>query len=227
MNIDHYLVLKITGKVFDEEPELLGRYISVLRKLIEDYRVVVVTGGGKTARRYIDILKTMNIESNYWLDLIGIWASRLNSLLIIPALSPYTYPKPAESIEEALMALGGFRAVAMGGLIPGQSTASVLLQVAEALGVKKTYYYSAIGRVYSKDPLKYSDATPLPQITSSELKNMIEQRILPGEYALIDIKALDIAIRSSIEIQILSYREPEQIFIALKGENPGSIIIPK
>ncbi|MEM0225139.1 MAG: UMP kinase, partial [Desulfurococcaceae archaeon] len=68
---------------------------------------------------------------------------------------------------------------------------------------------------------------PFSIITASELKSILEQRILPGEYALIDTKALDIAIRSKIEIQILNYKEPGQIFKAIRGENPGTIIIPK
>lgn len=221
------IVLKITGKAFDEEPLLIKRYVSVLRKLVERYNIVVVTGGGKTARRYIDIIRQTGVESNYWLDLAGIWVSRLNALLIIAALTPYSYPKPASSIEEAIVALGPFKIVVMGGLVPGQSTASVLLQVAEAFSVRRVYYYSVVGKVYTKDPLKHPDAEPLSIVTASELKGILEQSLLPGEYALIDTRALDIAIRSGIEIQVLFYKEPEQLFEALEGGNPGTTIIPR
>ncbi|MEM4868821.1 MAG: UMP kinase [Desulfurococcaceae archaeon] len=221
------IVLKITGRAFDDEPDMLARYISVFKKLLEKYKMVVVTGGGRIARKYIDLLRQAGLESNYWLDTIGIWVSRLNAFLLVAALSPYTYPRPATSIEEAVTALGSFKAVIMGGLIPGQSTASVLLQVAEALGVRRVYYYSAVGKVYTKDPSRYPDAEPLSTITASELKKMLEQSLLPGEYALIDTKALDLAIRSNITIQVLFYREPEQLLRALEGENPGTVIIPR
>lgn len=222
-----YLVLKITGKVFNANSLLLEKYISVIRDLLGTYRLVAVTGGGPSARRYMEIAKDIGVKSNYWLDLIGIWASRLNSLLIISALSNYAYPRPPESVEEAVKAIGCYKLVVMGGLLPGQSTASVLLQVAEALNVKRVYYFSAIGKVYDKDPAKYPDARPLSLIAASELKSILVQKALPGEYALIDVNALDIAIRSSIEIQILDYREPEQIYRALQGENPGTAIIPR
>ncbi|MEM0030883.1 MAG: UMP kinase [Desulfurococcaceae archaeon] len=220
------ITLKITGKAFDD-PSLVKNYIDVFAELLEKYKLLVVTGGGQSARRYIEIAEKIGIESNYWLDLIGIWASRINGLMLISALSNYAYPSTPSSIEEALVALKHSKLVVMGGLIPGQSTASVLLQMAEAIGTRRVFYYSAIGKVYSKDPNKYPDAAPFSIITASELKSILEQRILPGEYALIDTKALDIAIRSKIEIQILNYKEPGQIFKAIRGENPGTIIIPK
>lgn len=224
---EHYLVIKVTGKAFDEGSGLLKKYISIFRELLERYRLAIVAGGGGVARRYIELFKEVGISSNYWLDLAGIWASRLNALLLLAGLAPYAYPKPATSLEEAVEALGSFRAVTLGGLIPGQSTASVLLEVAEALGVKRVYYYSAAGRVYSKDPTRYKDAVPLSIITASELKSLLKQENLPGEYALIDAKALDIATRSGIEIQVLPYKDPESLIRALSGENPGTIIVPE
>lgn len=222
-----YLVLKITGKAFDEGASLLKRYISTLKKLLDAYKLLLVAGGGNTARKYISLAKDVGVDSNYWLDFIGIMASRLNSLVLIASLKPYAYPYVPSTIEEAISALGSHRVVSIGGLIPGQSTASVLLQVAEALAARRVYYFSAIGRIYTKDPVKHPNAEPLSLITASELKKIIEQKVLPGEYALVDIRALDIAIRGRIEVQILDYREPELLFSALKGENPGTIIIPE
>ncbi|MGC8982512.1 MAG: UMP kinase [Desulfurococcaceae archaeon] len=221
------LALKITGKAFDEGPELLRKYVHVIGGLARDYSVLIVTGGGRVAREYIEVLRKVGVESNYWLDITGIWVSRLNALTLIAALSPHSYPKPVTSIEEAVAAINTSRVVVAGGLIPGQSTASVLLQIAEALGLKKVYYYSAVGKVYDKDPLKYPNAKALSVVRASELAKILEQEMLPGEYALIDLQALKIAIRSGIEVQVLSYREPEQIYEALKGGNPGTLILPE
>jgi uridylate kinase len=220
------LVIKITGKAF-EDLALIEKFVRVLENLLQEYRVITVVGGGGIARRYIEAARALKVKSNYWLDLIGIWASRLNGLLLISALSGYAHPSIPTSLEEALTALKYSKLVVMGGLIPGQSTAATLLEVAEAVGAEKVYYYSAVGQVYDKDPLKHPNAKPLKVVMASELKALLEQKILPGEYALIDEKALDIAIRSKIEIYILNYREPEQIFSALRGENPGSLILPK
>lgn len=221
-----YMVLKITGKAFTSS-DLLLRYIEVIRALSKTHRVVVVTGGGEIARRYIEVARGININSNYWLDEIGIWVSRLNALLLIGALSPFTSPTPPQTLEDIIRAAILYPVTVTGGLIPGQSTALVLLQVAEALGASRVYYFSAIGKVYSKDPTKYPDAQPLSEITATELKRVIEQKILPGDYALVDLHALELAIRSNIEIQILDYKKPELLFEALRGQNPGTRILPR
>ena len=221
-----YVVLKITGKAFTSS-DLLLRYVEVIRALSKTHRVVVVTGGGEIARRYIEVARGININSNYWLDEIGIWVSRLNALLLIGALSPFTSPTPPQTLEDIIRAAILYPVTVTGGLIPGQSTALVLLQVAEALGASRVYYFSAIGKVYSKDPTKYPDAQPLSEITVTELKRVIEQKILPGDYALVDLHALELAIRSNIEIQILDYKKPELLFEALRGQNPGTRILPR
>jgi uridylate kinase len=220
------MVLKITGKAFTSS-DLLLRYVEVIRALSKTHRVVVVTGGGEIARRYIEVARGININSNYWLDEIGIWVSRLNALLLIGALSPFTSPTPPQTLEDIIRAAILYPVTVTGGLIPGQSTALVLLQVAEALGASRVYYFSAIGKVYSKDPTKYPDAQPLSEITATELKRVIEQKILPGDYALVDLHALELAIRSNIEIQILDYKKPELLFEALRGQNPGTRILPR
>jgi uridylate kinase len=221
-----FTVLKITGKAFTSS-EVLSKYVNVIRELSKTRRVVVVTGGGEVARKYIELARSLGVSSNYWLDEIGIWVSRLNALVLIGALSPLSAPAPPQTLEEIVESALLYPVTVTGGLVPGQSTASVLLQAAEALGVKKAYYFSAIGKVYTKDPTKHPDAKPLSEVAATELKKLVEQKTLPGDYALIDAQALELAIRSGVEIQVLDYRNPESIFEALKGKNPGTRIIPK
>lgn len=224
--MNNVFIVKLTGRVFDE-PQLLKGYVEQFRRLIDNVRLVIVTGGGSLARRYIEIAKNLGVESNYWLDEIGISVSRLNSYLLISALRPHSYPKPVETLSEAIEATGIFKVTVMGGLIPTQSTASTLLEVAEALGVKDVTYVSAVDMVYDKDPVKYSDAEGFKEIDASKLIEILEQRALPGEYALIDMRALEIAIRSGIRIHVVGYRNVDNIMRVLKGENPGTIIYPR
>jgi len=220
------VVVKLTGKIFDEK-ELIGKYVELFEKLTNKYHLVVVTGGGKKAREYIEIARNLGVSSNYWLDLIGIMASRLNAYLLISKLYPKAYYKPVENLEELHNAVLSNKIVFVGGLIPGQSTAAVAVEVSEALSVNKLIMVSAVDHVYERDPMKYANAKKYTEIEASKLKKIIEQQILPGEYALIDVKALDLAIRSKITIYITYYREPENILKILNGENPGTIIYPR
>lgn len=221
------LVLKITGKAFDNGPDLLQKYVAILNTLSEKYKIVVVTGGGRVARNYIEMARNMGVSSNYWLDMIGIDVSRLNALLLIAALRGRAYPKPIESSTELLTAISSHDILVGGGLIPGQSTASVAVELAEAVGAKRIYYFSAVDYVYDKDPAKYSDAKPFKEIKGSRLKEILSQKQLPGEYALIDEKALDLALRSGIEIRLIFFKYPDRIFESIEGLNPGTRIIPE
>ncbi len=220
------LVLKITGKLFNDN-NLINEYIELFKKLIKDYKLVIICGGGKLAREYIERARELGVNSKYWLDHIGIIASRLNSYLLISKLYPQTYPKPVETLEELQYAVKSSDITILGGLIPGQSTASVALEVAEALNVEQVIMASAIDHVYDKDPTKYVDAKAFNEIDASKLIEILEQETLPGEYALIDAHALKLAIRSGITIHVVYYRDPENVLRVLKGENPGTIIHPR
>jgi len=75
------IALKVTGKIFDDK-EALGELVEVVRKLSEEYKLVIVAGGGRVARESIALARSIGVSSNYWLDEIGIGASRLNALVL-------------------------------------------------------------------------------------------------------------------------------------------------
>ncbi len=227
--MEKVVVIKITGKAFNEPGhEILGDYISVFKKLINTgYRLAIVTGGGGLARRYIGYARGLGVENNYVLDIVGIWASRLNALLIASALQPHSYPQPIEDLETLRRITPHYKAYVLGGLIPGQSTAAVALEVAEALGADKVIDMAAIDHVYTADPRRDPSAKPLDKVTSRELRKYMETGTLPGEYQLLDNHAIDIMERSMIRVYITHYRSPWKIIDILeKGENPGTIIEP-
>ncbi|MET1159371.1 MAG: UMP kinase [Thermoprotei archaeon] len=220
------LVIKLTGKLFDEV-ELVKKYVELLKNLLKEYKIAVITGGGYLARKYIEFAKSIGVSSHYWLDYLGIEAARLNGYLLVTALQPYAYPRVATSLHEVIDAFNRYSCVVTGGLIPGQSTAAVAVEVAEAIGAGEVIDLAAVDGVYNKDPRKYSDAKKYSEINASELMKILEQEVLPGEYALIDLRALKLAIRSRIVVKIAYYRDPNNLLKVIKGENPGTIIYPR
>ena len=227
--MDKFLVIKVTGKAFDDNNyELIRTYINVFKELVDKgYKLAIITGGGGLARNYIDFARQLGVSNNYILDIIGIWSSRLNALLIASAFYPYSYPLPIADLETLRSVLPYYNVFVLGGLIPGQSTAAVALETAEALGEDKVIDLAAIDHVYTSDPKRDPNARPLKEISSIELRKYMETGILPGEYKLLDNHALDIMDRSGIKIYLLYYRNPQKILdIVEKGENPGTIIKP-
>lgn len=219
------LVVKLTGKAFDD-PETLRKFVSIALELIKEHRMAIVSGGGRIAREAIALARALGVTSNYWLDEVGIAAARLNALVLLSALAPHSYPRVPTSIGEALEALGSYRAVVMGGLVPGQSTSAVALEVAEALGVSEVYDLAAVDGVYDKDPRRHGDARLLKVVEASRLRRMLDAGQVPGDYALVDQRALDVALRSKIAIKVASYKNPENLIAMIRGENPGSVIEP-
>ncbi len=223
-------VLKITGKAFTPENiGLVAEYIVLFRELVEKgYRITVVAGGGPVARQYIEMARRIGVDSNYWLDTIAIKAARLNAQLIAAALYPLAYPKPAETLEELVAAASNHKIVVLGGLVPGQSTATVAVEAAEALGVNTIVNAGAIDYVYTKDPTKHPDAKPLKQVTATQLLELLETKTLPGQYELLDVHAIEIMRRSKIKMILTHYKKPENIKkIILENQNPGTIILPE
>ncbi len=187
----------------------------------------MVTGGGNLARQYIGRAKNIGVNNYYALDMIGIAVSRLNALLIAEALYPLAPEEIPRTPWEAREKLVTHRVVVLGGYMPGQSTAAVAVETAEAIGSDKVIDLSAIDMVYDKDPLRHSDAKPLSRVKATELLNLMEQRILPGHYQLLDRHAIDIMIRSKITVYITHYRNPEYVLEIVQGRNPGTMISPE
>lgn len=222
------VVVKVTGKLFDEDdPVLLRRLVSSIDGVVASTRVVVVVGGGWLARRYIGVARVLGVSNNSMLDEIGIMASRLNALLLASLFPGKAYPRPPVDLWELRTAINGYKVVAMGGLIPGQSTAAVALEAAEALGANQVIDLAAVPYVYDKDPRKHPDAKPLKEITATQLREIMEQATEPGGYQLIDNHALEIMKRSKITIKLTYYKEPENITKIINGENPGTTIKPE
>ena len=81
------IVVTIGGSIIikDHDYRKFRDYADVLRNLKEENDVFVVVGGGKTAREYIDIARSLGV-SEAMCDDVGIEVTRLNAKLLIAAL---------------------------------------------------------------------------------------------------------------------------------------------
>src|SRR3989338_7287292 len=64
----------------------LHRFKLFVKGLLTKYKVVIVTGGGKTARRYIEVLKKEKVDDKFY-SLVGIMATKLNARLVTGVFS--------------------------------------------------------------------------------------------------------------------------------------------
>jgi uridylate kinase len=224
------LILKISGKFFDEEDaEKLKTLKNTVNELNnEGYRIGIVTGGGQTARRYINMARQMG-SNEAFLDLLGIWASRLNAYLVIFSLSDLAYMKVPESLEEFTQAWSYGKIVVSGGFQPGQSTAAVAALTAEASNSKLLIVATNVDGVYEKDPRVYSDAKLISKLTTTQLRKILEtsQSVNAGTYELLDPLAIKIIERSKIKVIVTNYNKLSKLTEIIKGEETASIVEPE
>ncbi|BBD71657.1 uridylate kinase [Sulfodiicoccus acidiphilus] len=223
------VVVKVSGKLFDEETvDSLNALREGIRGLIEEgKRVAVVTGGGATARRYIGKGRAMGANESM-LDLLGVWASRLNAYLLSFSMADVSYLKVPESLEEFIHAWTSGKVVVVGGFQPGQSTAAVAALVAEASNSELLILATNVDGVYERDPRLFKDAKLIPRLTTKELSDILEtsQSVNAGGYELLDPIAIKIVNRSKIKVVVMNYNKLSKLREVLKGKDISTIIEP-
>eukprot|EP01123_Difflugia_compressa_P004361 TRINITY_DN1575_c0_g1_i1.p1 TRINITY_DN1575_c0_g1~~TRINITY_DN1575_c0_g1_i1.p1 ORF type:complete len:239 (-),score=38.99 TRINITY_DN1575_c0_g1_i1:147-767(-) len=202
---------------------------NTVHELIKNnYKVIVVVGGGITARNYISAATQVN-SSKGVLDHLGILVSRLNARVFIEALhnDELVYSEPPENLQQVRAAIQIKPIVVLGGLQPGQSTTAVAALCAEYCQANKVVYGTDVDAVYTADPRKDKSAKPLQRITYSKLRELTQNsdNILPGQYRIMDGVALTILERSKIEAQILMGSKDNMLRAVLKGERVGTLIV--
>jgi uridylate kinase len=199
--------MKLSGSIFNitniNETESIRRYAKMLLEISNTFQPIVVTGGGKIARHYIDIARGLGSdEAN--LDIIGIEVSRLNAKLLISALGEQVYPQVPKDLEEVAIAAASGQIVIAGGLHPGQSTNATSALIAETVKASKFLNATDVDGIYDSDPKRNRNAKLFERITIKECMEILgSESSMAGKYELIDIVALKVIERSRIPTWVL------------------------
>ena len=222
------IVIKFSGKVFAmDNIKLLKDYAKFLVKISKTYQPIIIAGGGKIARHYINHARSSGIDEST-LDELGIEISRLNAKLLIYALKRKAYSHPPTSLKEAQQAVDSGLIVVAGGLHPGQSTNGTAALIAEKINADEFINATDVDGIYDSDPNKNKKAKLFKQIEIKNLKKMlIHEDSVAGGYDLMDIVALKIIERSKIKTRVIR-SDIKNLEKAIKGQMTGTeIILPK
>src|SRR3989344_3713250 len=128
----------------------------ILEKVEQGFSFAIITGGGKTCRRYQEAAHTVTPLSQTDLDWIGIHATRLNAQLLrnifVGHAHPHIIKNPTIDIDadEPVIIAAGWK--------PGCSTNYDALLVAKNLGATRFVNLSIIDSVYDADAKKNKNA---------------------------------------------------------------------
>ncbi len=192
----------------------------IREKLAEDpnRQFFLVTGGGATARQYIDAGQEV-IEhrlSRDDLDWLGIHSSRLNAQLVRTIFRDIAHPHIIKNFdiirkaEEPIVVAAGWK--------PGWSTDYCAVLLGQDYGVDTVINLSNISEVHDKDPKKFDDAQPIKKINWADFRKLVGDVWTPGMNAPFDPIAAKKAQELGTKVIIMSGQDFDNIEKYFKGE---------
>ncbi|MFA5994090.1 MAG: UMP kinase [Parcubacteria group bacterium] len=204
------------------------RYFKVLieEQIAKGFKFILITGGGKTARKYIDAAAKVDDINNEDKDWIGIHATRMNAHFIRTIFRENAHPRINKNphdledfydFKESVLVAAGWR--------PGFSTDFDAVILAKYLGIKKIINLSNIDYVYEQDPRKFPDAEKIEKISWADFRQMVGDTWDPGMSAPFDPIASKEAQANGLEVAILNGKNLSNLKDYLEGRTAQGTII--
>jgi len=180
------------------------KFLRGFKKTIENFKgrkFVIICGGGKTARKYQEAASDVTKVDNVQLDWLGIYATRLNALLMRymfgnNAQDPIVVdPNEKIHFKKNIILAAGYK--------PGWSTDFDAVLIAKQLKVKEIVNMSNIDYVYDKDPKKHKNAKALKQISWKNFRKLVGSSWSAGLNMPFDPIAAKEASNSKIKVIVI------------------------
>ena len=221
MDKKNKIIISLGGSLIvqDEiDTEFLKLFVSTIKEYVSrGFNFLIITGGGKTCRRYNDSLKKIINPTNEDLDWLGIAATRLNAEFIRICFEELAYEKVVLDPENIPMTDKPI--IVGGGWKPGNSSDLVAVRSATSVGTTKIINLSNIDFVYDKDPKFYPDAKSIDKISWVDFRLLFPNEWKPGVNAPFDPIAAYEAEKLGYEVIILNGNKIDNLKAYLDGES--------
>lgn len=223
MQNDKTIIISLGGSLIVPEEvdwEFVKKFKELIEKKINDgYRFIIITGGGKTARKYIEAGAKIDDITNEDKDWIGIHATRMNGHFLRTIFRKHAHPTICKNpydlesflkAKESILIAAGYR--------PGNSTDYIAVLLAKQFGAKKIANLSNIDYVCDKDPRTNPDAKKIETISWPEFQKIVGDVWDPGANVPFDPVASKVAGQESMEVVILNGKNLENFKKYLDGK---------
>jgi len=207
------IVMSLGGSLIipDEiDVDFLKLFVKTIKEYVSrGFSFLIITGGGRTCRKYNDYLKQIIEPSNEDLDWLGISTTRVNAELVRICFGDLAYEKVVQdpdSIPKTNKSI-----IVGGGWKPGNSSDLATVHSAKSIGATKIINLSNIDYVYNKDPKKFLDAKPIKEISWSDFREIIPKEWGPGINSPFDPTAAREAESLGYEVAILNGKNIENL----------------
>jgi uridylate kinase len=186
-------------------------------------KFLIVTGGGKTARRYIEAASKLGDLDPEDLDWLGVHSTRLNGHLLRTIFRKHAHAKiltnanEQETWKESILIGAGGR--------PGNSTDYQAVVFAKKYKANVILNLSNIDYVYDKNPNKYKDAKPIKNISWKDFLKIVGDKWDPGMSAPFDPVASAFAAKHKFKVIVMNGKSMKDLRSFLSGKPfKGTII---
>jgi len=213
------IILSLGGSLIvpDEiDTSFLKKFHSMVLRHIKRYRLIIVCGGGRTARKYQEAARSIPGVSKDDLDWTGIAATKVNSWLVKSMFGniadPTIISDPTKKIKskKPIIIASGWK--------PGFSTDFDSVVLAKQVKAKAVINLTNVDYVYNKDPRKFKDAKPIKRITWKEFKRIVGGKWTPGLNLPFDPIAAKEAERTKIRVLLINGKDLKSIENAILGK---------
>lgn len=218
------VVLSVGGSIVNSG-KINVSYLKKLGRILSSQQVAIVVGGGRAAREYAHAMRQLT-HNEFLADECAILSTKQNAQLIIAAIGPSAFPIATNSFSRAREAHAMGKSIVMFGTIPGITTDTDSVLLAESIGSKKLINVSSVNGIYDKDPSKHKGAKKFSTMTHAqliELANACDQR-KAGTNFVFDIVACKLAQRSKIELHFVS-NSLKDIEAAIRGKKHSGTVV--
>lgn len=225
--MEETIIISLGGSLIIPE-ELDVEFLKGFKELILSHvaqgkKFVIITGGGRIARKYQGAAKELGNPSNDDLDWLGIASLRLNAELVRVMFGEYAHE---EVISHLSSDFSFNKPIVIGSADePGQSSDTDAVLGANTVGAKKIINLSNADHVYDSDPRTNPNAKKLENISWADYRAIIPKEWNPGLNSPFDPIASEMAEKAGIQVMIMNGKPMDNLKNCLAGEKfVGTII---
>ncbi|MFX0013513.1 MAG: UMP kinase [Promethearchaeota archaeon] len=202
--------------------KFLKSFSIMIKELINQYKFMIVCGGGKVAREYIKGLPEELTEGER--DYMGIAATWLNARLLSYYFKGYSSPILPTSVKNLMEHLQSYNIGVSGGFLTAIKTDEDAAILADLFGSPILVNVTNVDGIYDKDPNQYSDAKKYSNLTYYQFYEIVSPLSLKaGSNAPFTLIAAKICERTNIRV-IITDANVEKIKKAIQGKDVGTVI---
>lgn len=195
----------------------LKGFKQLTQKLLKDgLQLVIIVGGGRTARDYQQAATALGSLPPDDLDWLGIHATRLNAHLLRTILKTEAHPRLITDPEKDELPKDA-RLIIGAGWKPGWSTDYDAVIIARRLGAARIVNVSNVEYVYDEDPHTNAKAIRFETITWPALRHIIGDKWSPGLNAPFDPVAARLCEQDRLAVVIVSGADLANVEQAIRG----------